>query len=170
MNARPMTTAGPDIPWELPTRGRVGMLSFIAAESAIFVIFVVAYLYYVGKSLTGPMPKDVLTAPVFITVCVGLLDELEELKVEIAVARRPQHSHHRFAVFVLESLEQGERLPLPLGAHPIESDHALRTRASKDDVRDDERLLVQETPTRQFVPHPLLAVHEPGKWLGIFLA
>jgi len=70
MNARPMTTAGSDIPWELPSRGRVGMLSLIAAESAIFVIFVVAYLYYVGKSLTGPMPKDVLKAPVLITICL----------------------------------------------------------------------------------------------------
>ena len=65
-----MTTAGSDIPWELPTRGRVGMLSLIAAESAIFVIFVVAYLYYIGKSLTGPMPKDVLTVPAFITFCL----------------------------------------------------------------------------------------------------
>lgn len=70
MNTRSMTTAGADIPWELPTRGRVGMLSLIAAESAIFVIFVVAYLYYAGKSLTGPMPKDVLTVPAFITICL----------------------------------------------------------------------------------------------------
>src|SRR5215470_1368483 len=70
MNARPMTTAGSDIPWELPSRGRVGMLSLIAAESAIFVIFVVAYLYYVGKSLTGPLPKDVLRTPFFYTVCL----------------------------------------------------------------------------------------------------
>jgi cytochrome c oxidase subunit 3/cytochrome o ubiquinol oxidase subunit 3 len=46
------------------------MLSLIAAESAIFVIFVVAYLYYAGKSLTGPMPKDVLTVPAFITICL----------------------------------------------------------------------------------------------------
>jgi cytochrome c oxidase subunit III len=65
-----MTTAGRDTPWELPTRGRVGMLSLIVAESAIFVIFIVAYLYYVGKSLTGPMPKDVLEVPAFITVCL----------------------------------------------------------------------------------------------------
>ena len=42
----------------------------IAAEVAIFVIFVVAYLFYIGKSLTGPMPKDVLRTPVFITVCL----------------------------------------------------------------------------------------------------
>ena len=33
-------------PWTLPSRGRVGMFCLIAAESAIFTIFVVAYLFY----------------------------------------------------------------------------------------------------------------------------
>ena len=47
--------------WDLPYRGRVGMLSLITAEAAIFSIFVVASLFYIGKSLTGPMPKDVLS-------------------------------------------------------------------------------------------------------------
>src|SRR6201988_1602418 len=56
--------------WDLPYRGRVGMLSLITAEAAIFSIFVVAYLFYIGKSLTGPMPKDVLSAPVFYTICL----------------------------------------------------------------------------------------------------
>jgi len=70
MNATPMTIPGTDFPWELPTRGRVGMLALIAAESAIFVIFVVAYIFYIGKSITGPMPKDVLQAPIFYTVCL----------------------------------------------------------------------------------------------------
>ena len=46
--------------WQLPSRGRVGMWSLIAAESAIFTIFVVAYLFYIGKSTTGPQPGDVL--------------------------------------------------------------------------------------------------------------
>src|ERR1700747_2678431 len=58
------------VPWRLPYRGRVGMASLIFAESAIFTIFVVAYLFYVGKSLTGPMPHDVLHAPIFLTVCL----------------------------------------------------------------------------------------------------
>jgi cytochrome c oxidase subunit 3 len=56
--------------WNLPSRGRVGMLSLITAEAAIFSIFVVAYLFYIGKSLTGPMPKDVLSAPIFYTICL----------------------------------------------------------------------------------------------------
>ena len=70
MSATPVTMAGPDLLWKLPSRGRVGMVSLIAAEAAIFVIFVVAYLFYAGKSLTGPMPKDVLRTPVFYTVCL----------------------------------------------------------------------------------------------------
>ena len=53
-----------------PGRGRVGMLALIAAEAAIFTIFVVAYLFYIGKSLTGPLPKDVLSAPVLYTICL----------------------------------------------------------------------------------------------------
>ncbi len=43
--------------WVLPYRGKVGMACLIAAESAIFTIFVVAYLFYIGKSLSGPTPK-----------------------------------------------------------------------------------------------------------------
>jgi len=46
------------------------MISLIAAESAIFTIFVVAYIFYIGKSLADPMPKDVLEAPIFNTICL----------------------------------------------------------------------------------------------------
>jgi cytochrome c oxidase subunit 3 len=56
--------------WTLPSRGIVGMVSFIIAESAIFTIFVVAYLFYLGKSLTGPAPRDVLEVPIFYTICL----------------------------------------------------------------------------------------------------
>jgi cytochrome c oxidase subunit 3 len=70
MSDASVTMAEPDLLWNLPSRGRVGMVSLIAAEATIFVIFVVAYLFYVGKSLTGPMPKDVLRTPVVYTVCL----------------------------------------------------------------------------------------------------
>ena len=46
------------------------MFSLIAAEAAIFTIFVVAYIFYIGKSLSGPLPKDVLEPPIFGTVCL----------------------------------------------------------------------------------------------------
>src|SRR6266436_4417245 len=70
MSAPPALVSDANIAWELPSRGRVGMYCLILAESAIFTIFVVAYLFYVGRSLTGPMPKDVLHAPIFFTVCL----------------------------------------------------------------------------------------------------
>jgi cytochrome c oxidase subunit 3/cytochrome o ubiquinol oxidase subunit 3 len=46
------------------------MWCLIAAESAIFAIFVVAYIFYIGKSLSGPQPQQVLHVPVFLTVCL----------------------------------------------------------------------------------------------------
>jgi cytochrome c oxidase subunit 3/cytochrome o ubiquinol oxidase subunit 3 len=46
------------------------MYCLIAAEAAIFTIFVVAYIFYIGKSVTGPQPKDVLHLPIFSTVCL----------------------------------------------------------------------------------------------------
>src|SRR6476661_379298 len=59
-----------DSSWRLPARGPVGMYCLIAAEAAIFTIFVVAYVFYIGKSLTGPQPKDVLRVPIFFTICL----------------------------------------------------------------------------------------------------
>ena len=46
------------------------MACLIIAESAIFTIFAVAYLFYVGKSLAGPTPAQVLETPVFYTICL----------------------------------------------------------------------------------------------------
>ena len=48
----------------------MGLCCLIAAEAAIFTIFVVAYLFYIGKSVAGPTPRDVLHAPIFYTVCL----------------------------------------------------------------------------------------------------
>jgi cytochrome c oxidase subunit 3 len=70
MNIAAATIADADVPWSLPARGRVAMYFLIAAESAIFTIFVVAYLFYIGKSLTGPLPRDVLHAPIVLTACL----------------------------------------------------------------------------------------------------
>jgi len=56
--------------WKLPYRGRIGMACLILAESAIFTIFVVAYLFYLGKSLSGPTPREVLETPIFYTICL----------------------------------------------------------------------------------------------------
>jgi cytochrome c oxidase subunit 3/cytochrome o ubiquinol oxidase subunit 3 len=57
-------------PWVLPSRGTVGMACLILAESAIFIIFVVAYIFYLGKSLSGPTPREVLSLPIFASICL----------------------------------------------------------------------------------------------------
>ena len=70
MSTMPVAMPGIETPWTLPYRGRVGMFSLIAAESAIFTIFVVAYIFYIGKSLSGPTPQQVLHIPIFNTICL----------------------------------------------------------------------------------------------------
>ena len=55
--------------WRLPSRGRVAMFALIIGESAIFTIFVVAYVYYIGRSTYGPTPQ-ILDVPWFNTACL----------------------------------------------------------------------------------------------------
>jgi cytochrome c oxidase subunit 3 len=69
MSTIPLAPLTPDQPLDLPSRGRVGMLSLIIGESAIFTIFVVAYVFYIGKSLYGPTPAQVLEVPIFNSAC-----------------------------------------------------------------------------------------------------
>jgi cytochrome c oxidase subunit III len=56
--------------WRLPSRGRGGMVALLVMESAFLGTFVVAYLFYIGKSLSGPTPKQVLDFPMLGTVCL----------------------------------------------------------------------------------------------------
>lgn len=56
--------------WRTPSRGTVGMLGLIAAESAIFTIFVVAYIYYTGTRNLSPSPREVLDVPIAATICL----------------------------------------------------------------------------------------------------
>jgi cytochrome c oxidase subunit III len=59
-----------EAPWVLLSKGRFGMSCLIIAESAIFTIFVVAYVYNLGRSLYGPTPQQVLNIPFFNTICL----------------------------------------------------------------------------------------------------
>jgi cytochrome c oxidase subunit III len=70
MTAIPIAVPPPSTPWTVPSKGRVGMFCLITAESAIFTIFVVAYIFYIGKSLSGPTPQQVLHFPYFNTICL----------------------------------------------------------------------------------------------------
>ena len=53
-----------------PRRERVGMTSLIATESAFFATLLVVYLYYIGKNISGPLPREVLDLPIIATVCL----------------------------------------------------------------------------------------------------
>ena len=70
MSSATLTRSTAEPEWVLPSRGRVGMFSLIGAESAIFTIFVIAYIFYIGKSVSGPTPGDVLELPIFSTICL----------------------------------------------------------------------------------------------------
>ena len=70
MSAETPSFPNPVPAWDLPSRGKVAMAGLIVAESAIFTIFVVAYLFYLGKSITGPTPAEVLETPIFYTICL----------------------------------------------------------------------------------------------------
>src|SRR5215472_15572158 len=84
--------------WTLPYRGKVAMASLIIAESAIFTIFVVAYLFYMGKSVTGPTPREVLETPIFFTIC------LLSSSITIHFAGRSLERENRPAFLALWSL------------------------------------------------------------------
>src|SRR6266436_3601070 len=79
----------------LPRRGRVGILALILTESVFFSIFVVAYIFYIGKSLTGPFPKDVLSPPIVNTIC--LLSS--SITIVLAVRALRTNSIRTFAIW-----------------------------------------------------------------------
>ena len=56
--------------WRLPSRRKMAVACLIVTESAMFTIFVVAYLFYLGKSLIGPYPAQVLETPIISTICL----------------------------------------------------------------------------------------------------
>src|SRR5205085_733809 len=47
-----------------------GVIFLIITETALFSIFVAAYLIYIGKSPTGPYPRQVLELPIISSICL----------------------------------------------------------------------------------------------------
>jgi cytochrome c oxidase subunit 3/cytochrome o ubiquinol oxidase subunit 3 len=90
----------PATQWTLPRRGPVGILLFILAESSLFAVFVASYLYYIGRSLSGPTPSEVLQFPVLMTVC--LLSS--SLTVHLAVRALRNGATSMFLVFWLATI------------------------------------------------------------------
>lgn len=70
MSSVPLHNPEQTVDWHLPGKGRIGMSALIVGESALFTIFVVAYIFYLGKSLTGPKPSEVLEVPILGTICL----------------------------------------------------------------------------------------------------
>jgi len=56
--------------WKLPSSRKVAVICLILTETCIFSIFVAAYLFYIGKSISGPTPRGVLELPVLSTICL----------------------------------------------------------------------------------------------------
>jgi cytochrome c oxidase subunit III len=79
----------------LPYKGRVAMFMLIAAETAIFTIFVTAYIYYIGQSLTGPTPREVLDLPILNTIFL-LSSSLTIWLAERALVRRAMGTFNAF--------------------------------------------------------------------------
>lgn len=73
--------------WHMPSKGVVGMASLILAETAMFSIFVVAYVCYMGTDKYGPTPREVLQLPIFNTVCL-LSSSLTIWLAEHSISRR----------------------------------------------------------------------------------
>ena len=103
MSSPSLTVSSLESAWILPSRGRVGMLCLIAAESAMFTIFLVAYIFYIGKSQSGPTPKEVLEVPIFATIC--LLSS--SLTIHFAVAALRNAKSSLFAIWWFVTMALG---------------------------------------------------------------
>ena len=103
MAAAPIAISKPAESWTLAPRGRVGVLALILTESAFFSIFVVAYIFYIGRSLTGPFPRDVLTPPIVNTIC--LLSS--SITIVIAVRALQAGSIRSFGIWWLATFALG---------------------------------------------------------------
>jgi len=77
-------------------RGKVGLICLLTTEVALFSIFVTAYLFFLGKSPTGPYPPDVLIVPVWGTIC--LLSS--SLTAELAVRGLRAKAKGRFQLWL----------------------------------------------------------------------
>jgi cytochrome c oxidase subunit III len=86
-----------------PSKGVVGMTCLIIAESAIFVIFVVAYLYYLGKDLSGPTPRQILELPILNSIC--LLSSSATITFALSSLRKGDAKH--FSLWWLVTIALG---------------------------------------------------------------
>src|ERR1700752_2962628 len=68
INEAYLPTAPKATEWKLPSSRKVAIVCLILTETSLFSIFVAGYIFYIGKSLTGPTPREVLDLPVLATI------------------------------------------------------------------------------------------------------
>ncbi len=85
------------------SRGQIGTLLLILAETSFFGVFLVAYLFYIGKSLSGPRPADVLELPILATI--SLLSSSGTIVVAVRALERGHAL--RFATSLLATIVLG---------------------------------------------------------------
>jgi len=90
-------------PWLLPSRTKVGMACLILAESSFFSVLVVGYLFYIGKSASGPQPAEVLDVPILATT--ALLTS--SITIELAVRALARGHVVRFAAALAATIALG---------------------------------------------------------------
>ena len=86
----PLSAALPDAGHHPGLLGRVGMACLIAVESSFLLTFAVIYLYYIGKSINGPYPEDVLELPVVGSIV--LLGSSGTIHFAVATLRRAKYA------------------------------------------------------------------------------
>jgi len=79
------------------------MSCLIIAESAIFMIFVVAYLFYLGKDVSGPTPRQVLELPILNSIC--LLSS--SATITLALRSLRNDNSRRFSLWWLSTIVLG---------------------------------------------------------------
>ena len=86
--------------WKLPSSRKVAVVCLILTETGLFSIFVAGYVFYLGKSLTGPTPREVLDLPILSTFC------LLSSSVTITLAERAFNRDRvgRFKIFWLATI------------------------------------------------------------------
>jgi cytochrome c oxidase subunit III len=117
LNNASIPLAATSAAWQLPSRRKAAVAWLIVTESAMFTIFVVAYLFYLGKSLTGPSPAQVLETPIISTLC--LLGSSVTIMWAAGAFRRASTAHFRLwwaltiglaAVFLAKTATEWYRL------------------------------------------------------------
>ena len=88
-----------------PSRGRVGVACLIGTESAFFAGFVVAYLFYVGQSRSGPQPWQVLELPPVLVNSAALLSS--SITVVLALKSLARGAMTAFHLWLLSTILLG---------------------------------------------------------------